>query len=41
MNKFPDDWFKNWDCDVSVFDSFEEDIGDSLQNPIKQFWDGF
>jgi len=40
-NKFPDDWFKGWDCDVSVFECFKEDIGDSLENPIKQFWDGF
>jgi hypothetical protein len=40
-NKFPDDWFKNWDCDVSAFECFEEDIGDSLENPIKQFWNGF
>jgi hypothetical protein len=39
--KFPDDWFKEWDCDVNVFECFEEDIGDSLENPIKQFWNGF
>ena len=41
IQRFPDDWFKNWDCDVSVFECFEEDIGDSLENPIKQFWNGF
>ena len=40
-HKFPDDWFKDWDCDVSVFECFEEEIGDSLENPIKQFWNGF
>ncbi|MFX1339782.1 MAG: hypothetical protein ACFFDK_14310 [Promethearchaeota archaeon] len=39
--KFPDDWFKEWDCDISTFECFEEDIGDSLENPIKQFWNGF
>jgi hypothetical protein len=39
--KFPDDWFKEWDCDVSVFECFEEDIGESLENPIQQFWNGF
>ena len=41
IKKFPDDWFKKWDCDVSAFECFEEDIGDSLENPIKQFWNGF
>lgn len=39
--KFPEDWFNKWDCDVSVFECFEEHIGDSLENPIKQFWNGF
>jgi hypothetical protein len=41
LKKFPEDWFKQWDCDVSAFECFEEDIGDSLENPIKQFWNGF
>jgi len=39
--KFPEDWFKDWDCDISVFEGFEEEIGESLENPIKQFWNGF
>ena len=39
--KYPDDWFDNWDCDISIFECFEEDIEEMLENPIKQFWQGF
>jgi len=31
----------DWDHDISVFTDFEKDIGDSLQDPIKEFWKGF
>ena len=41
QEKYPDDWFKSWDCDISVFECFEQEIEESLENPIKQFWQGF
>ncbi|MBY8989054.1 MAG: hypothetical protein KGD61_11420 [Candidatus Lokiarchaeota archaeon] len=31
----------DWDYDIAVFSGFEKDIGDSLQDPIKEFWKGF
>lgn len=39
--KYPDDWFNKWDCDISIFECFEEDIEEMLENPIKQFWQGW
>ena len=41
QNKYPDQWFETWNCDVSVFEGFEVEIEDSLQEPIKKFWKGF
>ena len=39
---YPVDWFKReWDNDVSVFTDFENHIEESLEDPIKKFWDGF
>ncbi len=42
FQKYPVDWFKTeWDNDISVFTDFENDIEESLEDPIKKFWDGF
>ena len=41
LKKFPDNWFKDWDCDISTFECFEEEIESHLESPIKQFWNGF
>ena len=38
--QFPADWFKNdWDGDISYFEGFEKEIGESLDS-IKKFWNG-
>ncbi len=31
----------NWDNDISFFSNFEKEIEDTLQHPIKKFWNGF
>jgi hypothetical protein len=41
LENYPDDWFKSWDCDISVFENFKTEIEDTLENPVKKFWDGF
>jgi len=42
FQKYPVDWFKTeWDNDISIFTDFENDIEESLEDPIKKFWDGF
>lgn len=41
IEKYPPNFFKTWDLDVSIFDKFEEQIKDQLKDPIKNFWDGF
>jgi len=39
---YPKDVIDNWDNDVSVFDNFDKQIEDSLDEPIKKmekaFW---
>ncbi len=39
--KYPEDFFKHWDSDVSIFQKFESQIEDQLEDPIKKFWNGF
>ena len=40
FNEYPPDWFKNdWDGDISYFEGFEKEIGESLDS-IKKFWNG-
>ena len=39
--KYTQDFFDTWDNDVSVFEKFEEEIEDTLEDPIKKFWNGF
>ncbi|MFX1275593.1 MAG: hypothetical protein ACFFBP_00280 [Promethearchaeota archaeon] len=39
--RFPEGFFEQWDNDVSIFQKFEDQIGDQLEDPIKKFWDGF
>jgi len=29
---------ENWDCDITLFSDFEDNIKDKLENPIKKFW---
>lgn len=42
IEKYPPEWFKNeWDNDINVFENFQESIVDSLEDPIKKFWEGF
>jgi len=41
QTKFSDEWFEKWDCDISVFEGFEDEIDESLENPVKKFWKGF
>lgn len=38
---YSEDWFKTWDLDISVFDNFDKEIVESLEEPIKKFWKGF
>ena len=39
---YPIDWFKKeWDNDVSIFTDFVTHIEESLEDPIKKFWNGF
>lgn len=39
--KYTQEFFAAWDNDVSVFEKFEDDISEQLEDPIKKFWDGF
>ena len=41
FNKFPEDILTDWDSDVSIFDDFEQNIEDSLENTIKKFQKAF
>ena len=39
---YPVEWFKTeWDNDVAVFSDFLNYIQDSVEDPIKKFWNGF
>jgi len=38
---YPDDFFNTWDNDISIFQNFEGEISDKLQDPIKKFWNRF
>ena len=39
--RYSPEFFESWDNDVSVFEKFEEQIEDQLEDPIKKFWNGF
>lgn len=41
QSKYSDEWFNKWDNDVSVFEEFENEIEDTLEEPIKKFWKRF
>ena len=42
FEKYPIEWFEtDWDNDVSIFTDFEQEIEESLEDPIKKFWEGF
>jgi len=38
---YPVEFFNNWDNDISIFENFEKEIADELEDPIKKFWNGF
>lgn len=39
---YPVKWLQTeWDNDVGVFEDFKDHIVESLEDPIKKFWDGF
>lgn len=41
FDKYPEDLLTNWDSDVSIFEGFEQNIEDSLENTIKKFQKAF
>ena len=41
FKKYPPDLLTNWDSDVSIFQDFEKNIEDSLENTIKKFQKAF
>ncbi|MHA1991988.1 MAG: hypothetical protein ACW98A_13540 [Candidatus Hodarchaeales archaeon] len=40
-NKYPKEFFNNWDSDISIFEDFENQIKDSLQETIDKFEKAF
>lgn len=40
-NLYPKEFFNNWDNDISIFDDFENQIKDSLQDTIHKFENAF
>lgn len=40
-NLYPKEFFNNWDNDISIFDDFENQIKDSLQDTINKFENAF
>jgi len=39
---YPLEWFKNdWNNEVSIFEEFEKEIHDLMEDPVKSFWDSF
>ena len=40
-NLYPKEFFNNWDNDISIFDDFEKQIKDSLQDTINKFENAF
>ena len=38
---YPKEFFNNWDNDISIFDDFEKQIKDSLQDTINKFENAF
>ena len=40
-DQYSEDFFKGWDNDVNIFIDFKNEIENALEDPVKQFWDGF
>ena len=40
-NIYSVEFFDSWDNDITIFQNFEKEISDELEDPIKKFWDGF
>jgi len=38
---YPVEFFDSWDNDITIFQNFEKEIADELEDPIKKFWNGF
>ena len=41
FTKYPENIIEDWDYDISIFEDFENEIEDALENPLKKFWNGF
>lgn len=41
FKRYPKVKEKDFDCELNQFLTFENDIEDALEAPIKKFWDGF
>lgn len=41
ISQYPDEFFKEWDNDVSIFIDFKNKIESALEDPVKKFWEGF
>lgn len=41
FNKYNESIIEDWDNDISIFLDFEKYIEDTLENPMKKFWNGF
>lgn len=40
FEKYPDIDWDNWDGGIDIFENFEDNISDTLEDPIKKFWSG-
>ncbi len=40
-NQYPNEFFNEWDHDISIFSEFKKEIEDALEDPVKKFWEGF
>jgi hypothetical protein len=38
---YPENFFEEWDNDISIFQNFTSHIEDALEDPIKKFWNSF
>jgi len=41
FTKYPEKIIEDWDYDISIFEDLENKIEDALDNPMKNFWNGF
>ena len=41
IEKYPNTFIENWDGDIDRYKSFEKDISNALEDPVKKFWNDF